>query len=77
MEMNQKKTRSFRSTLTIIYCLSVLLMVVRIDWWWWGTKIDPLIFGWLTIPMLYQIGIWLAGIALVFWLCIGVWAKQD
>jgi hypothetical protein len=52
-------------------------MVIRVDWWWWGSKIDPLVAGWLTIPMIYQIGIWIAGIGLIFWLCIGVWAKQD
>ncbi len=77
MSQEKEKTQSFRTTLTIIYLLCVVLMVIRVDWWWWGSKIDPLIFGWLTIPMLYQIGIWLAGTVLIFWLCIGVWAKQD
>ncbi len=75
--MTQENVRSFRATLTIIYILSVVLMVIRVDWWWWGTKIHPLIGGWLSVPMLYQVGIWLAGTGLVFWLCIGVWGKQD
>lgn len=75
--MAQEKAKSFRATLTIIYILSVVLMVIRVDWWWWGTKINPLIGGWLSLPMLYQMGIWLIGTGLVFWLCIGVWAKQD
>jgi hypothetical protein len=75
--MTQEMAKSFRATLTSIYILSVVLMVIRVDWWWWGTKIDPLIGGWLSLPMLYQFGIWLAGTSLVFWLCLGVWGKQD
>jgi len=75
--MNHQKTSSYRSTLTIIYSLCVVLMILRVDWWWWETKIHPLIGGWLSLPMLYQLGIWLAGTALVFWLCIGVWEKED
>ncbi len=75
--MNPEKSGSSHSILAIIYCLSALLMILRIDWWWWGTKIDPLIGGWLSLPMLYQIGIWLVGTVLVYWLCIGVWEKRD
>lgn len=66
-----------RFKLGIIYLLSVVLMVLRVDWWWWGTKIEPFIAGWLTIPMLYQLGIWAAGTTLVFWLCLGVWRYLD
>ena len=75
--MGHQKTTSRRSTLAIIYFLCVVLMILRIDWWWWGDKIYPLMGGWLSIPMLYQLGIWLAGTCLVFWLCIGVWEKND
>lgn len=75
--MTQEKGNAYRTALTIIYILSAVLMVVRIDFWWWGTKIHPLIFGWLSLPMIYQLGIWAAGTVLVFWLCIGVWEQQD
>lgn len=69
--------RSFKTTLGIIYALSVVLMIIRADWWWWGKKIEPLYAGWLSVPMLYQMGIWAAGTVLVLWLCLGVWKHQD
>jgi hypothetical protein len=75
--MAANQSRSHRSQLLLIYFLSVILMIIRVDWWWWGKKIDPLFGGWLSIPMLYQLGIWIAGTGLVFWLCIGVWKQSD
>ena len=75
--MTKSASKSFRSTLSVIYILSAILMIVRVDWWWWGTKIQPLYFGWFSVPMVYQLGIWIAGTALVFWLCLGVWKKAD
>ena len=75
--MTKENGNSRKTTLTIIYVLSIVLMVIRVDWWWWGTKIQPLYAGWLSVPMLYQIGIWLAGTGLVFWLCMTVWDKQE
>ncbi|MCL6611419.1 MAG: hypothetical protein K6T66_07770 [Peptococcaceae bacterium] len=49
----------------IVFILSAVLMIIRVDWWWWGHKVDPLVFGWLSYPMIYQIFIWLAGWGLV------------
>lgn len=60
----------------IVYGLAALLMIIRVDLWWWGEKIHPLIFGWITIPMLYQFLIWFAGCALVFYTCIALWDKD-
>jgi hypothetical protein len=56
-----------------LYVAAAILMIIRIDFWWWGTKIHPIIAGWLTIPMLYQFLIWLAGYVLVLILCFRVW----
>ena len=44
---------------------------------WWGTKIHPIIAGWITVPMLYQLGIWATGTALVFIICFKVWADDE
>lgn len=59
-----------------IAAISAALMIFRVDWWWWGTKIEPLMFGWLSVPMLYQLFIWLAGWALVLWIC-SIWKRED
>lgn len=75
--MDESKSRRKRSILITIFILSIILMIIRVDWWWWGAKIHPLLFGWLSVPMLYQLFIWLAGTALVFWLCIGVWKNAN
>jgi len=75
--MTTNQSRSHRSQLNFIYLLSIILMIIRVDWWWWGEKIDPLLGGWLSIPMLYQLGIWVAGTALVCWLCLGVWKQSE
>ncbi len=57
---------SRRKTIGVfVFIMAAVLMIVRVDWWWWGKKIEPLIFGWLSYPMLYQALIWLAGWGLV------------
>ena len=61
----------------LIYILACVLLVIRVDFWWWGTKIQPIIGGWLTIPMLYQFFIWAAGTGLVFVLCYVVWTNDE
>lgn len=75
--MSRTNKSRHRFTLTVIYTLSVALMIFRVDWWWWGEKIHPLLWDWISLPMLYQLGIWMAGTALVFWLCLGVWVKSN
>jgi len=60
----------------IIYSLAAILMLVRVDLWWWGSKINPLVFGWITIPMIYQFLIWFAGCVLVYYMCFALWDKD-
>jgi hypothetical protein len=59
-----------------IYVLACVLLIIRVDFWWWGTKIQPIIAGWLTIPMLYQLFIWAAGVVLVYIVCLVVWKDE-
>ena len=61
---------------TLIYILAGVLLVIRVDFWWWGTKIKPIIAGWLTIPMLYQFFIWAVGVILVYIVCLVVWKDE-
>jgi hypothetical protein len=61
---------------TVICICAIFLLFARVDFWWWGTKIHPILLGWITIPMLYQFLIWVAGTGLVFWLCFSVWPKD-
>jgi hypothetical protein len=75
--MAEHQSPSHRFQLLLISFLAVILMIIRVDWWWWGKKIGPLYGGWFSIPMFYQLGIWIAGTALVFWLCLGVWKQSD
>ncbi|MBN1578045.1 MAG: hypothetical protein JW913_15905 [Chitinispirillaceae bacterium] len=62
--------------LTIVYVVAVVLLFLRVDFWWWGTKIHPILAGWITLPMLYQLGIWAAGTALVYIVCLVVWKDE-
>jgi hypothetical protein len=56
---------------------AIILMFIRVDLWWWGEKVDPLVFGWLSYPMLYQFGIWLVGYGLVYIACKYLWDEPD
>lgn len=58
-----------------VYLVAFILMIVRVDWWWWGWKIEPYAFGWLTLPMLYQVGIWLIGWLLVYFVVKYFWVE--
>ena len=63
--------------LRIIYALAVILMIIRVDIWWWG-ETQPLdVFGWLNAPMLYQLGIWLVGWMLVIYVARFIWTEED
>ena len=44
-----------------VYLLAAVLMIIRVDIWWWGREMPLVFLGWLSVPMLYQFGIWLAG----------------
>jgi hypothetical protein len=48
-----------------IAALVLLLMIVRVDFWWWGADMPPVLFGTFNLPMLYNLVIFLAGWALV------------
>ncbi|MBI4520361.1 MAG: hypothetical protein HY701_05965 [Gemmatimonadetes bacterium] len=48
----------------IVGLLALLLMLVRVDFWWWGVNMPPVLFGSINLPMLYQGVLWLAGWAL-------------
>jgi hypothetical protein len=60
----------------VVYVIAAILMIIRIDFWWWGTKIHPIMAGWLTIPMLYHFFIFLAGYALVLIICFVIWDTE-
>ncbi|MFH0975945.1 MAG: hypothetical protein V1874_09205 [Spirochaetota bacterium] len=60
-----------------VYVVAAILCVIRIDFWWWGTKIYPIYAGWITVPMIYQFFIWLAGTALVYIICFTVWPEDE
>ncbi len=67
---------SKKTILTIVYVAAVVLLFIRVDFWWWGTKIHPIFAGWITLPMLYQLGIWMVGVVLVFIVCFAVWKDE-
>ena len=67
---------SKNALLKIVYALAVVLLFLRVDFWWWGTKIHPIIAGWITLPMLYQLGIWVVGVILVYIVCLVVWKDE-
>lgn len=62
--------------LTFVYIAAIALLFLRVDVWWWGKKIHPIIGGWITVPMLYQLGIWAIGVALVYTVCFVVWKDE-
>ena len=68
---------SKKALLSLVYVLAIVLLFVRVDFWWWGTKIHPIIAGWITLPMLYQLGIWAAGVVLVYTVCFGIWTDDE
>ncbi|MCX7966215.1 MAG: hypothetical protein N2596_06285 [Syntrophorhabdaceae bacterium] len=60
----------------LVYLFAAVLLIIRVDLWWWGKKIYPILFGWITIPMIYQFLIWLAGFGLVLYICFSLWDKD-
>jgi hypothetical protein len=55
---------------------AVALMILRVDFWWWNQVMPPVLFGWLSVPMLYQFGILLCGWALAVYAAGHLW-KED
>jgi hypothetical protein len=56
---------------------AVLLMILRVDLWWWGDVSRPVFLGWLTVPMVYQLGIWAAGWLLVLYTTDHLWSGPE
>ncbi len=63
--------------LLIVYVIAALLMFVRVDYWWWGEDMPLILFGWISLPMLYQAGIWLAGYSLVIYVATKIWTDEE
>ena len=72
-----KSTKSHRGKLIVVYAIAVLLMIVRVDVWWWGEDMPAVLLGWLNLPMLYQFGIWLVGYLLVLYVANVIWDEGD
>jgi hypothetical protein len=60
-----------------VFGAATILMIVRVDFWWWGEATRPVLLGWLTAPMLYQLGIWAAGWMLVLYASRGSWSETE
>jgi hypothetical protein len=52
------------------------LMLLRVDFWWWNEIMPPVLFGWLTMPMLYQLAIFMCGWWLAVYAAGNLW-KED
>jgi hypothetical protein len=52
------------------------LMILRVDFWWWNEIMPPVLFGWLTVPMLYQLAIFMCGWWLAVYAAGNLW-KED
>ena len=50
-------------------------MIIRVDFWWWGEEMPLTFFGWFSIPMIYQFGVWLAGFMLVLYVAKYIWIE--
>lgn len=59
-----------------VVAAAVALMILRVDFWWWNQVMPPVLFGWLSVPMLYQFGILLCGWALAVYAAGHLW-KED
>jgi hypothetical protein len=65
-----------KTRLSVVFAAAVLLMLIRVDFWWWGEVSPPVLFGWLTAPMLYHLGIWFSGWMLVLYAANHLWTDQ-
>ena len=66
-----------RSRERLVYVLAVILMIIRVDIWWWGEEMPLVLFGWINVPMLYQFAIWVAGFALVLYTVKYIWVDEQ
>ncbi len=61
----------------VIYSLAIILMIIRVDLWWWGEEMPMVLFGWLNLPMLYQFGMWVVGYLLVLYTVKYIWVDDQ
>jgi hypothetical protein len=64
------------SKLAAVLVAAAALMILRVDFWWWNELKSPVLLGWLSVPMLYQLGILLCGWALAVYAAGHLW-KDD
>jgi hypothetical protein len=62
---------------TAVIAAAVALMILRVDFWWWNRMMLPTLFGWLSVPMLYQLGILLCGWALAVYAAGHLWTEDE
>ena len=61
----------------VIYSLAIILMIIRVDLWWWGEEMPMVLFGWLNLPMLYQFAMWVVGYLLVLYTVKYIWVDDQ
>ena len=74
MKLNPQKRRKRE---LVIYSLAIILMIIRVDLWWWGEEMPMVLFGWLNLPMLYQFGMWVVGYLLVLYTVKYIWVDDQ
>ena len=60
----------------LVYLLAAILMIIRVDFWWWGREMPLVLFGFINLPMLYQFGIWVVGYCLVLYTIKNIWLDE-
>jgi hypothetical protein len=61
----------------LVYVGAAILMIIRVDWWWWGKDFKPWLGGWLTWPEVYQLLIFIAGYFLVWIVVRKIWEPDS
>ena len=74
MKLNPQRRRKRE---LVIYSLAIILMIIRVDLWWWGEEMPMVLFGWLNLPMLYQFGMWVVGYLLVLYTVKYIWVDDQ
>ena len=74
MKLNPQRRRKRE---LVIYSLAIILMIIRVDLWWWGEEMPMVLFGWLNLPMLYQFAMWVVGYLLVLYTVKYIWVDDQ
>lgn len=70
-------TSKTRRQAWIVGPLALLLMIIRVDIWWWGDEMPPVLFGAFNLPMIYQFVLWAAGWALTVYAVDTLGLEED